>query len=112
MNLLGRTTHAERTSRPPDVDPNLLASVFSGVFRTLQQATGILAAGPLGRVHDLVIEAEHMDLVLRPLGAHYYLLVLEDRRSPNADLAATRLHMAAIAPGLAATLAQLDALDS
>lgn len=96
----------------PDVDPNLLATVFSGVFRTLQQAAGMLASGPLGRVHDVVIEAEHMDLVLRPLGTHYYLLVLEDRRSPSANLAATRLHMAAIAPGLAATLAQLDALES
>jgi predicted regulator of Ras-like GTPase activity (Roadblock/LC7/MglB family) len=96
----------------PDVDPNLLATVFSGVFRTLQQAAGMLASGPLGRVHDVVIEAEHMDLVLRPLGTHYYLLVLEDRRSPSANLSATRLHMAAIAPGLAATLAQLDALES
>ncbi len=96
----------------PDVDPNLLATVFSGVFRTLQQAAGMLASGPLGRVHDVVIEAEHMDLVLRPLGTHYYLLVLEDRRSPSANLSATRLHMAAVAPGLAATLAQLDALES
>ena len=69
----------------PDVDPNLLATVFSGVFRTLQQAAGMLASGPLGRVHDVVIEAEHMDLVLRPLGTHYYLLVLEDRRQPERE---------------------------
>jgi hypothetical protein len=35
-------------------------------------------------------------------------MVLEDRRSENADLAATRMRMAALAPGLSAILAQGD----
>ena len=92
----------------PDIEPGVLASMFSGVFRSIQVAAGALAQGPLGTVHDLVIEGEHMDLILRPLGVHYYLMVLEDRRSPHADLAATRMRMAALAPGLSAILAQGD----
>jgi predicted regulator of Ras-like GTPase activity (Roadblock/LC7/MglB family) len=92
----------------PAIEPGLLASMFSGLFRSIQVAAGALAQGPLGTVHDLVIEGEHMDLILRPLGIHYYLMVLEDRRSENADLAATRMRMAALAPGLSAILAQGD----
>lgn len=92
----------------PEVEPGVLASMFSGLFRSIQVAAGALAQGPLGKVHDLVIEGEHMDLILRPLGVHYYLMVLEDRRSDHADLAATRMRMAALAPGLSAILAQGD----
>ncbi len=98
IELVGNSIH-------PDVDPSMLARVFSGVFRTMQVAAGVLADGPLGTVHDVVIEGEHMDLILRPLGPHYYLMVLEDRRSPSANLKATRLRMATLAPGLAAILA-------
>ena len=89
----------------------MLASMFSGLFRSIQVAAGALADGPLGTVHDLVIEGEHMDLILRPLGVHYYLMVLEDRTSEQANLSATRMRMAALAPGLAAILAQADGED-
>lgn len=95
----------------PEFDPAAFAMIFSGLMRALHEAQPLLANGPLGEVDDVVIRAEHMDLVLRPLGSHFYLLVIEDRRSPHADLAGTRLQMAAVAPGLAATLAHDDGLD-
>ena len=95
----------------PSVEPGMLASMFSGLFRSIQIAAGTLAEGPLGTVHDLVIEGEHMDLILRPLGVHYYLMVLEDRASEQANLSSTRMRMAALAPGLAAILAHGDGED-
>jgi predicted regulator of Ras-like GTPase activity (Roadblock/LC7/MglB family) len=95
----------------PDVDPASFAMIFSGLMRVLNEAHPLLANGPLGAVADVVIEAENMDLVLRPLGRHFYLLVIEDRRSAHANLAGTRLQMAAVAPGLAATLAHDDGID-
>ncbi len=92
----------------PDFDAERFASMFTGVFRSLQDTVGHLADGPFGAVHDVVIESDGMHLVLRPLGMRYYLMVLEDRTQPNVDLAGTRARMATISPGLAATLAQQD----
>lgn len=92
----------------PQFDPGMLASMFSGVFRTMQVAAKVFADGPLGAVHDVVIEGEFMDLVLRPLGDHHFMMVLEDRSSPAANLSATRMRMATLAPGLTAILALED----
>ena len=92
----------------PEFDPAMLASMFSGVFRTMQVAAKVFGDGPLGAVHDVVIEGEFMDLVLRPLGEHHFMMVLEDRSSPSANLSATRMRMAALAPGLSAILALED----
>lgn len=91
----------------PSVDPGSLASVFSGVFRAIQVTVGVFSDGPLGAVNDVVIEGEHLDLVLRTLGPHYYLMVLEDRHHPAADLTRTRERMGSLAPGLTATLAHV-----
>lgn len=89
----------------PDVDASSLANVFSGVFRAMQITAGVFTDGPLGKVNDVVIEGENLDLVLRTLGPHYYLMVLEDRHHPAADLARTRMLMGTLAPGLTAILA-------
>lgn len=92
----------------PSIDPTVFTAAFSGVFRSVRPAAEALQEGPLGKIHDVVIEGERMDLILRPLGAHYFLMVLEDRSDPQANLAATRMRMASIAPGVTAILAQQD----
>ncbi len=92
----------------PTIDPATLVASFSDVVRVLGTKRPGLADGPLGDVTDLVISTINADLILRPLGPDYYLLVVEDRRNTHADLQATRLRMAAMAPGLAATLAHDD----
>lgn len=94
------------------VDPNFefeaFSSTFSGLFKSLQSASGAFRDGPFGKVRDVVIESDTMDLVLCPLGEDYYLMVLEDRTSPEADLDATRRRMMMLAPGLTAILAIAD----
>ncbi len=92
----------------PSIDPALFTSIFSGLFRVVRPAIADLENGPLGTIRDVVVEGERMDLILRPLGARYFLMVMEDRSDPQANLAATRTRMAWIAPGLAAILAQQD----
>lgn len=92
----------------PSIDPSIFSMVFSGVFRSVRPAAQILEDGPLGQIQDVVIEGDKMDLILRPLGYAYYLMVLEDRRDPKANLSATRRRMASIAPGVTAILAQQD----
>lgn len=92
----------------PTIDPAIFTSVFSGVFRSVRPAARALEDGPLGTIRDVVIEGERMDLILRPLGDRYYLMVLEDRTDPQANLVATRMRMESIAPGLTAILAQQD----
>jgi predicted regulator of Ras-like GTPase activity (Roadblock/LC7/MglB family) len=92
----------------PSIDPALFTSVFSGLFRVVRPAVADLENGPLGSIRDVVVEGERMDLILRPLGARYFLMVMEDRSDPQANLAATRTRMAWIAPGLGAILAQQD----
>lgn len=92
----------------PSIDPAVFTSVFSSLFRSVRPAVANLENGPLGAIRDVVIEGEKMDLILRPLGARYFLLVLEDRNDPRANLAATRMRMASIAPGVTAILAQQD----
>ena len=92
----------------PSIDSTKFSVVFSGLFRAIRPAARVLEDGPMGPISDVVIEGEKMDLVLRPLGSRYYLMVVEDRKDARANLASTRLHMAAIAPGLTAILAQQD----
>lgn len=92
----------------PTIDPGLFTAAFSGVFRSVRPAAQALQEGPLGPIRDVVIEGERMDLILRPLGHRYFLMVLEDRNDPQANLAATRMRMASIAPGVTAILAQQD----
>jgi len=92
----------------PSIDPGLFTSVFASLFRIVRPAVAELENGPLGAIRDVVIEGEKMDLILRPLGDRYFLMVLEDRNDPQANLTATRLRMASIAPGVTAILAQQD----
>jgi predicted regulator of Ras-like GTPase activity (Roadblock/LC7/MglB family) len=92
----------------PSIDPTVFTAAFSGVFRSVRPAAQALQEGPLGTIRDVVVEGERMDLILRPLGANYFLMVLEDRSDPQANLAATRMRMASIAPGVTAILAQQD----
>ncbi|HET8931493.1 MAG TPA: hypothetical protein VFN21_12610 [Acidimicrobiales bacterium] len=92
----------------PTIDPALFTAAFSGVFRSVRPAAQALQEGPLGKIRDVVVEGERMDLILRPLGDRYFLMVLEDRKDPQANLAATRMRMASIAPGVTAILAQQD----
>ncbi len=92
----------------PEIDREVFSSVFSNVFHAVQPAAKVLADGPLGKVLDVVIEGERLDMILRPLGSRYYLMVLEERSRPEADLATTRRRMATIAPGLTAILTQRD----
>ena len=92
----------------PEIDREVFSSVFSNVFHAVQPAAQVLADGPLGKVLDVVIEGERLDMILRPLGSRYYLMVLEERSRPEADLATTRRRMATVAPGLTAILTQRD----
>lgn len=92
----------------PSIDPSIFSDAFSGVFQNVRPAADILEQGPLGAILDVVVSGEDMDLVLRPLGDRYYLMLLEDRRRREADLTVTRYRMATVAPGLKAILAQLD----
>ncbi len=92
----------------PDFEFDAFSSTFSGLFKSLQSASGAFRDGPFGKVRDVVIESDSMDLVLCPLGEDYYLMVLEDRTSPEADLDATRRRMMMLAPGLTAILAIQD----
>ncbi|MBS1846955.1 MAG: hypothetical protein JST73_01650, partial [Actinobacteria bacterium] len=92
----------------PSIDPALLSTAFSGVFRNVRPAAEILEVGVLGQIQDVIIAGEHVDLILRPLGDRYFLMVLEDRHDARSDLTATRHRMETIAPGLTAMLAQQD----
>lgn len=90
------------------IDPTIFTSAFSSLFRQVRPIAKALQEGPLGTIRDVVVQGDKLDLILRPLGELYFLLVLEDRRDPQADLAATRRRMATIAPGMTALLAQQD----
>lgn len=92
----------------PTVDPGLFSAAFSEAFRGVRPAAEILEAGPLGDIRDIIVAGENMDLILRPLGDKYFLMVLEDRHDPRAGLEATRGRMAMIAPAVTAILAQQD----
>lgn len=92
----------------PSLDPDVFSAAFSEAFRGVRPVEGVLQMGPIGTIRDVVIAGEHMDLILRPLGNRYFLLVLEDRNDPRADLEATRGRMAMIAPAVTAILAQQD----
>lgn len=92
----------------PTVDPDVFSAAFSELFRGLRPTAEILEMGPLGDIRDIVVAGEHMDLILRPLGDRYFLMVLEDRHDRRADLEATRGRMAMIAPAVTAVLSQQD----
>lgn len=92
----------------PMIDPSVFSSVFSGVFRSVRPAAQVLEEGPLGPIQDVVIEGEKMDLVLRPLGDRYYLMLLENRADPRANLPTARMRMSSIAPAITAILTQQD----
>lgn len=94
----------------PSFDTAALAPIFSSLVVGLGGDAPLAAGGVLGSVSDVVIEVEHLDVIVRPLGSRYYLLVIEDRRNPRANLARTRLQMATVAPGLGATLAHADGI--